>query len=229
MTEDTEHPTPRKDQRAERLSRLMRAEIPSAIHNQTYTHFVKAMRWALPITALVIVAVVMAWPKMETTITPITPENVGSTPSPAAQNELINPRFEGVDSANNPYTLTASRAVQSAQNADLLLLTLPVGDIALDQKDTLHITARTGNYRQEAGLLHLEDDVKVSHSSGYNLTSARLLIDTKARETRTDQPVIVQGPAGTLTASGMDGRGASGILVFTGPAKLILKESLKGL
>ena len=218
-----------KEQRAERLSRLMRAETGIIVHNKTYTRFVKAMRWALPVVALGIVAIVMAWPKMETTITPVTPENVSDNQTPATQNELINPRFEGVDSANNPYTLTATRAVQSTQNADILLLTSPIGDVTLSNQEMLNITALKGNYRQEAGLLHLEGDVKVKHSSGYDLTTSRLMIDTKARETRTDQPVTVVGPAATLNASGMDGRNAEGILVFTGPAKLILKESLKEL
>ncbi len=219
-----------KELRAERLSRLMRAETGiSVVHSKAYTRFVKAMRWALPVVALGIVAIVMAWPKMEKAVTPVTPENVSQSQTPATQNELINPRFEGADSANNPYVLTASRAVQSAQNADILLLTNPDSDITLENQETINITAQKGNYRQEAGLLHLEGDVKVKHSSGYDLDTTRLMIDTKARETRTDQPVTIVGPAATLNASGMDGRNAEGILVFTGPAKLILKESLKGL
>ena len=217
-----------KELRAERLSRLIRSEQERVVHSHTYTKFVKAMRWALPLVAVVIVAIVMAWPKMETAITPVTPENVSQN-QPATQNELINPRFEGADSANNPYVLTATRAVQSQQNPDILLLDMPVGDINLANSETVKITALKGNYRQVAGLLYLDGDVKVKHSSGYDLDTTRLMIDTKARETRTDQPVRIVGPAGTLHASGMDGRNAEGILVFTGPAKLILKEKLKGL
>ncbi len=218
-----------KELRAERLSRLIRAEQAASVHNQAYTRFVKAMRWTLPVLALGIVAIVMAWPKMETAVTPVTPGNVSQNQTAPAQNELINPRFEGADSASNPYVLTAARAVQSAQNPDILLLTAPVGDITLENRETVHIVAQKGHYRQAAGILHLEGDVKVKHSSGYDLDTTRLMIDTRTRETRTDRPVAIQGPAGTLDASGMDGRNAEGILVFTGPARLILKESLKGL
>lgn len=221
--------TGQKALRAERLSRLIRTGADASVHNKAYSRFVKAMRWALPVAALGIVAIVMAWPKMEKAVTPVTPENVSQNQTPATQNELINPRFEGADSANNPYVLTARRAVQSTQNADILLLTKPVGDITLESQETVHIVAQKGHYRQEAGLLHLEGDVKVKHSSGYDLGTTRLMIDTKARETRTDQPVTIVGPAGTLNASGMDGRNNEGILVFTGPARLILKEGMNGI
>lgn len=228
MKDDAGQPE-QKELRAERLSRLIRAEQGMIVHNRSYTRFVKAMRWALPVAALGIVAIVMAWPKMETAITPVTPENVSQNQAPATQNELINPRFEGADSGNNPYILTASRAVQSTQNADILLLTTPVGDMTFSAQESVNITAQKGNYRQEAGLLHLEGAVKVKHSSGYQLDTTRLMIDTKARETRTDQPVAIAGPAAILNASGMEGRNQDGVLVFTGPARLILKESLKGL
>lgn len=218
-----------KQLRAERLSRLIRSDQQRVVHSHTYTKFVKAMRWALPALAVVIIAVVMAWPKMETAITPVTPQDVSSNQQPVSQNELINPRFEGADSANNPYVLTATRAVQSQNNPDILLLDAPIGDIDLANQDKIKITAIKGSYRQAAGVLFLEGDVKVKHSTGYDLDTTRLMIDTKARETRTDQPVTILGPAGTLNASGMDGRNADGILVFTGPATLILKEKLKGL
>jgi lipopolysaccharide export system protein LptC len=217
-----------KQLRAERLSRLIRTEQERVVHSHTYTRFVKAMRWALPALAVVIIAIVLAWPKMETAIAPVTPQDVSKN-QPVTQNELINPRFEGADSANNPYVLTATRAVQSQQNPDIMLLDNPVGDINMANDEKVNITALKGNYRQAAGVLYLEGDVKVKHSSGYDLDTTRLMIDTKARETRTDQPVEIVGPAGTLNATGMDGRNAEGVLVFTGPAKLILKEKLKGL
>lgn len=217
-----------KEIRAERLSRLIRSEQKPATQNATYTRFVKAMRFALPAVALIIVVIVMAWPKMEVGITPVTPDNVGKNQQ-ATQNELINPRFEGVDSKNNPYALTATRAIQSQQNPDMLLLDMPVGDVDLGNQEKLIVTARKGNYRQNAGVLFLEGDVKLKHSTGYDMDTERLLLDTKARETRTDQPVKIVGPAGTIDATGLEARNVEGLVIFTGPAKLVLKESMKGL
>ncbi len=218
-----------KEQRAERLSRLIRNEQNRVVHSKTYSRFVRTMRYALPALALIIVVIVMAWPKMEAKITPVTPENVAQNQQPATQNELINPRFEGVDSQNNPYTLSATRAVQSTHNPDILLLDTPVGDVSLSTTEKLVITANKGHYRQNAGQLFLEGNVKAKHSTGYDLDTTRLTIDTKARSTRTDQPVKIVGPAGTLDATGLDARNAEGLVVFTGPAKMVLKESMKGL
>ena len=214
---------------AERLAHLVRDNQARVSHSSAYTYFVKAMRLALPVVAIAIVAIVMAWPKMETAITPVTPESLAENQRPATQNELINPRFEGVDSKNNPYALTATRAVQSAQNPDILLLDMPIGDVSLGNDEKLAVTANKGNYRQKAGVLYLDGDVKLKHSNGYDMNTTRLMIDTQARETRTDQPVKISGPAGTIDATGFDARNNEGIIIFTGPAILILKESLKGL
>ncbi|MCM2342964.1 MAG: LPS export ABC transporter periplasmic protein LptC [Alphaproteobacteria bacterium] len=222
------HPL-QKHLRAQRLGRLMQQARQPVKAGRTYTRFVKVMRLLLPLAALLVVAVVMAWPKMEQAITPLTPENVSETPQAMTQNELINPRFEGTDSRNNPYVLIAQRATQSAQNPDIMLLESPQGDITLGTEDKLIITAHKGTYRQNAGKLLLEGDVHLTHSNGYQMDTTRLSVDVKAQESRTDQPVVITGPAATLHATGMDARNNEGLIVFTGPATLTLKERLKGL
>lgn len=217
------------DLRAERLSRLIHTGQRSVTHNPLYSQLVKALRFILPIVAIVIVVIVMAWPKMEQAIAPITPESVAQNQQPVTQNELINPRFEGADSGNNPYVIIADRAVQSTQNPDVLLLTKPHGDVTLENDGKLDITAHKGNYKQNSGILMLDGDVLVKHNSGYDMDTQRLMIDIKGRITRTDQPVRIVGPAGTLNATGMDTQSAGELIIFTGPAKLVLKDSIKGL
>lgn len=222
------HPL-QKSLRARRLGRLMQQARQPVKAGRSYTRFVKIMRLVLPLAALLVVGVVMAWPRMEQAITPLTPENISQTPQAITQNELISPRFEGADSRNNPYILIAQRATQSAQNPDIMLLEQPQGDIDLGDADKLLVTARKGTYRQNAGKLLLEGDVRLTHSNGYQMDTSRLSIDVKAQESRTDQPVTVTGPAAALQATGMEARNNDGLLIFTGPATLILKERLKGL
>lgn len=222
------HPL-QKRLRAQRLGRLMQQARQPIKAGRSYTRFVKIMRLILPMAALLLVALVMAWPKMEQSITPLTPENISENPQSVTQNELINPRFEGADSQNNPYILIAKRATQSANNPDILLLESPNGDITLGAEDKLAITALKGTYRQNAGKLLLEGDVHLVHSAGYVMDTSRLSIDVKAQESRTDQAVTITGPAAKLNATGMDARNNEGLIVFTGPATLVLKERLKGL
>ncbi|QQG36229.1 MAG: LPS export ABC transporter periplasmic protein LptC [Micavibrio aeruginosavorus] len=215
--------------RAQRLGRLMQQARQPVKAGRSYTRFVKTMRLILPMAALLVMAVVMAWPKMEQSITPLTPESVSQTPQTVTQNELINPRFEGADLQNNPYVLIAQRATQSAQNPDILLLESPSGDITLGAEEKLAITAQKGTYRQNASKLLLEGQVRLMHSNGYIMDTNRLSIDIKAQESRTDQPVTISGPAAALKATGMDARNSEGLIIFTGPATLILKERLEGL
>ncbi|MFN3826515.1 MAG: LPS export ABC transporter periplasmic protein LptC [Micavibrio sp.] len=223
--------TPEEDAQTttERLAHLQRTRRISARLHQRYSRFVKIMRLVLPLIALALLTVVMAWPKMEKTITPMTIEDISPAEQAASRNELINPRFEGVDSGKNPYTLTATRAVQSQQNPDILLLDAPTGTIIMKKGEKLDIDARKGTYRQMAGNLLLDGAVNLKHSNGYVMDTEKLAIDIKTQQSRTDQPVTITGPAATLNATGMDANNETGLVVFTGPAKLILKERVKGL
>lgn len=220
---------PPESAHTERLAKLMQAGRRAGVASRGYSRFVKAMRLVLPLIALALLTIVLAWPKMEKTITPLTMANLSETQQPSTKNELVNPRFEGMDSSQNPYALTAQRAVQSQQNPDILLLDKPTGTITLKEQETLDIQALKGTYRQNAGKLLLDGDVNLKHSNGYVMDTQRLAIDVKTQHSRTDQHVTINGPAATLKATGMDASSETGLVIFTGPATLVLKERLKGL
>lgn len=209
------------------LDRLLRSEKGNAAGARAYTRFVRAMRLLLPLVAVGIVGIVVSWPRVEERMT--APPNVSPQAQTVGQNELINPRFESQDSKAQPYTITATRAVQSSANPDIVFLETPVGDIKLSDGAKLGAAAEKGAFDQKAQTLNLEGRVKLVHDKGYEMTTEALLVDMAARTAYADTDVAGHGPAGTLAASGVKADMANGAVIFTGPVTLTLKSGVEGL
>ncbi len=195
--------------------------------NRRYSLFVRGMQVLLPVLALGIVVVVMAWPKMDDAIVPVPRDDI--LPQKTGQNELIDPHFESADARGNPYVITAARAVQDLGDSAAVLMDRPVASIDLGNGEKISGHAASGTYRQQEETLRLEGDIALSHSNGYMLYTALLDIAIKGGTATTDRPVTITGPDATLTAAGMMADNTDGTLVFPGPARLTLKKSIKGL
>ncbi len=190
-----------------------------------YTRFVRGMRVLLPLIAACVVGVVMAWPRMQGAMAPIRQQTTAAANSSATgKNELLNPSFKGVDNRNEPYTVTASRAIQSLADRDTILLEKPTAEILLNNGRKVGGEAKKGSYAQKEGRLLLEDGVTLHDDEGYVFMTSKLLINLTAKEAWSDQPVWGSGPTGTLEASGVQAYDDKKVLIFTGPAKLVLKH-----
>lgn len=192
-----------------------------------YSRFVRSMRLLLPLIAAGMIGLVVSWSRVEDTFEAIPQEKI--LPDTVGTNELLNPRYESKDDKNRPYTITATRAVQSPEDMDVVLLTKPEADITLGDGAWLAAKAQKGTYRQKADSLMLEGDVTLYHDQGYELKTPRMLLDLKDRKAVSDSKVSGQGPAGSIEASGMQAVSAANNLIFTGPVHLVLNREIKGL
>lgn len=191
-----------------------------------YSWFVKAMRWGLPVIAIALAFIVMAWPKMETKLVIVPKEDIVQQPSnEIGENELIRPHFETVDSNQRPINVTATRALQNQENPNLLKLENPKANLQMHDGKKVQIDALNGTYEQETEKLFLQNNVKIKHESGYELSAEELRVDMKTREAFSDKNVKIDGPSATIEAIGLKGNMDDGILVFKGPAKLTLKPT----
>src|SRR5690348_4194987 len=110
---------PDRDHR-DNLTRLLNLGRRKRVRvDRRHSIVVRGLRFLLPLAALAIVAVVVAWPKMDDSIVPIPREDI--IPQKTGRNELINPRFESANSDMQPYVITAERAVQSMKDSQLVL------------------------------------------------------------------------------------------------------------
>ncbi len=206
---------------SERLSRLSAEGRITAPISRRYSKFVKYMRVVLPLVAVGLTVVVFTWDDAGHKIQPIRKEEL-SPNSKNARNELLHPKFESVDENQQPFSVIADRAIQDRENPDLLNLEKPVADMNLKDGASVSANAARGVYQQQSQKLNLEGDVHLHYSTGYTLTSEELRVDLLARKSYSDLDVRVEGPAGTLDAKGLEGDSNTGVLIFSGPAKLIL-------
>lgn len=192
--------------------------------SRAYTRFVKAMRVVLPLLAVALTAVIILWREMDGAAVTATQEAL-MPELEQARGELLEPRFDSTDSSGRPYTITAQRAVQDANNPKVMLLDGPDAIVHMD--DTTNLTGRAahGVYEQEAGRLLLNGAVRFAQSGGYSLESAELRIDLTSGAAYSDLPVHVEGTMGRIDASGLEARNQDGVIIFKGPATLVLTQT----
>lgn len=205
----------------ERLSQLSTGDDRSSKINRKYSSFVKSLRLILPIAALVMTVIVLTWDEAGRRVAPKMKEDVIPA-SQNIQNELLKPVFNSVDDKNQPYTVTADRATQDRDDPDLIDLEKPVATLAMNSGEKVDANSTTGLYQQKAQKLNLEGAVHLIHSNGYTLTTEELRIDLATHKAYSGRDVRVEGPSGTIDATGLEGDSNTGSLIFTGPAKVIL-------
>ena len=210
--------TPRTD----RLSSLSIPENRMTGLNRRYSAFVKSLRFILPLAAVAMTVIVITWDEGKN-IEPMKKEDLIPS-SQNIQNELIAPVFNSVDSKEQPFNVSADRAVQNRQNPDLVELDKPVADLTTTNGARIDADAATGLYEQKTQKLNLSGNVRLKHSDGYTLSSEEMRIDLATQKAFSGRDVHVEGPDGTLDATGLEGDANAGTLIFTGPAKIIFQS-----
>ncbi len=190
--------------------------------SKRHSAVVRSMRLLLPIAALAVIVVIMAWKSDNTPVTAIPREEI--SPQTVSQNELINPKFQSEDNSGQPYSITADKATQNAEDMNTLFLQKPIADMTLNSGDAVSLTATNGEYKQEQKGLSLDGDVTVHHNSGYEIQTEKMNIDVTGQIITSDTPVTGHGPQADISATGLNVNGNSKIVIFNGPAKLILHK-----
>ncbi|WP_282605904.1 LPS export ABC transporter periplasmic protein LptC [Pelagibius sp. Alg239-R121] len=185
-----------------------------------YSRFVSVLKVLLPATAVGLIILVIAWQKIGPTegIIPTTvPEWQG-----AGEVSVLNPRWNGVDEENRPFTVTADLVSQSTGDGNLYELELPKADITLEDDTWLALTAKSGRFFYEEQQLELIGDVDLFHDQGFEIRTEAATIDLKTKDAQGDSPVEGHGPAGRLNAEGFRITQEGARITFTGKSRLIV-------
>ncbi|MDE1152853.1 MAG: LPS export ABC transporter periplasmic protein LptC [Micavibrio sp.] len=188
-----------------------------------YTWFVRITKIALPLAAVVIIGLIiyhMSAPRQALQLADI-PVQEKTTPG---QSELISARYEGTDDAGRKYVVTADKAVRDMTTLQAVRMTNPKGEIALDANGWLKVAAKDGLYDNGAGALQLTNGVKITHSSGYEMSLQNVDIDMQNQHAISRNPVTVTGPSGDIAAQGLEVTDDGNLVIFAGPAKMTLRN-----
>ena len=192
------------------------------VHSRLYSRFVSLMKLLLPLLALVVIALVIAWPHLDTNdirfqIGFATPQLNG-----AEDPSMINPRYVGTDKDNQPFSLTADLARNLSGSGARVELEMPKADITTQDGTWLVLTAENGIYAREAKTLRLAGKVNLFHDKGYEFRTDRAQINLAAGTASGNDPVEGQGAFGHFSAKGFQLTDRGRTIQFRGKSKLTL-------
>lgn len=186
-----------------------------------YSRFVTWMKVLLPILAVGLIVLVIAWPRIKSDETfRIGFASVNLTGETEAG--MDNARYVGTDDSRRPFSVTADLARAVENGANEVVLELPKADLTLEDGTWLVMTANTGRYAHDASLLNLKGGVNLFHDTGYEISTEVLDVDLKAGSARGDTPLSGHGPFGELKARGINLIDKGQVIYFTGPARVVL-------
>ena len=194
----------------------------------SYSRFVSAMKLLLPITALILIALVLIWPQLKGTDSRFKIGFSGIEAREAEGLNMVNARYMGTDNKNQPFSITADIARNLVPDATVVELEMPKADMSLEDGSWLVLTANTGAYNQPEKTLSLNGAVNLFHDSGYEIRTSSAEIDLGKNLASGKEPVAGQGPFGELRAQGFVLRNNGSIISFTGKSHLILYPGLQG-
>ena len=186
-----------------------------------YTRFVAVMKYLLPILAAGLVLMLALWSQIRIDegrfrigMTEVAPIEVDKL-------TMSNPRFEGIDDRNRPFTVTADEASQAKDNADLVELSRPQADMTMEDGTWVALSADKGQFHRDAQLLSLEGSVSLFQDRGYELHTDQVRIDFNTGTAVSNAPVFGQGPVGELSGDGLKLSDKGAVIELLGDAHLV--------
>lgn len=176
-------------------------------------------KWVLPLAAVVLLAMIALWPEIDA-ITNRARLATAHVSGELDGGKLVDARYNGVDEKGRPYTITAATAWRITPS--ITGLTLPKGDITLENGTWLMLTAKEGTFVQNLNQLDLVKDVTLYRDDGTTMHTESASIDLKAGGAGGAEPVHVEGPFGMLDAQGFTVTEKGSAIDFSGPAHVIL-------
>lgn len=186
--------------------------------------FVSRLKVILPLTIIVILALIFAWPKIvklfadhnePKTIERILKEN------PLLEDKVINPKLSSLDNKGRPFLIEAQYATHL--NDPVSQFIQPSGNLKLEDGSTMSFKGGRGTYYKEKEMLEVFENVSVKTDKGYDLKTDYMKLFPKDNIGEGDKPVHGLGPGGeTITAEGFKITNKGDIIEFLGKTQITL-------
>lgn len=195
----SDHGLPGRHQRLARVFGNWWRHIVPSDPFERHHRIIVALRVALPLAALGLVGLVIAWPQLQTR----EPGFILSFSKIANYDDrirMVHPRYAGIDSKNQPFVITADVATQTRGDDRKVSLEGLEADITLADGTWLNLQATTGTYRPRKEVLVLNDKVRIYTGRGLEFETEVARVDLRRGEAASDAPVQGHGPFGTFKA-----------------------------
>ncbi len=199
------------------------ARLRLSLFRNDYTHFVRVMKVALPAMALLLLVIVVFWARLSAQTDGFRIGYAAITADSVKKLRMVNARYFGVDTNDNPFSVTADSGAQRSDDADLIDMEFPKADFVSRSGSSVIISADHGVYHQKSQMLDLNGNVNLYHELGYEMHTQTAHVDLKADTAEGDDPVDGQGPQGRLDGVGFSIANKGERIVVKGRSNVSLK------
>jgi lipopolysaccharide export system protein LptC len=203
------------------------SELPAPPRARRSRHgrLARFARIALPLVALGLVGLIIAWSRINPIIERIHISETEQAPEEIETVTMENARFAGIDSQNRSFNVTAVRAIQSADDNNHIDLQLPKADIVLSSGAKVAIRSDKGGLHRDTQILELVGQVTLTQDQDYEFHTEKARIDLDARTAGGDSPVEGRGPQGEIHAEGFDILDGGARVLFRGRSRALLQAN----
>lgn len=195
---------------------------PSARQIARRRFLVRLAKWVFPIAGVGLLVGIAVWPEIDRMEdrARVSFRRVIQTAPDAVR--VVQPRYQGLDEQNRPFTVTASIASQT-DAPDVVELDQPRADIVLTDGTWVLLESRAGRFDKGRNRLDLSGEVTLWQDGGNMLVTEAAEIELGEGSASGDRPVAAQGPFGTLVSEGFRLTERGQVVVFTGRARAVLE------
>jgi lipopolysaccharide export system protein LptC len=164
-----------------------------------HSRMVRMLRVAVPATVIVAMAGIIAVSVFNPfRILAKLPLEMGNLVVSGTKITMEAPHLSGFSPDQRPYELWAKTATQDLTDPSHVDLNVVRAKIAMEDKSTVTMDARTGKFDTKAQLLDLKEDIFLKSSTGYEARLTQAHIDIGKGTVDSDEPVDVKLIDGTL-------------------------------
>ena len=190
--------------------------------DRSYGRFVQLLKIALPTVAVMLIALLIAWPFYRDDASEQGMQLLDIDETSPDSMQLSNARYQGLDEKNQPFTITADKIRQQDLDSATVNLEGPKADIMLEDESWAAITALTGVYDRDRQTLSLNGDVNFFHDLGYEIRTLSAKLHLKDGSAEGDEPVEGQGPFGSFVGEGFEVIDRGARVLLTGKSRLVI-------
>lgn len=183
---------------------------------------VRAMKTLLPAAAIGLFGtfILFSWTSHRFESPAVTIED-----SAVADGKLVmaNPRLGGVTKDNEPYSMTAARAVQDAGEGDVIHLESIDADLPVTPGNRARIVTDAGIYDRAAGTMKIETPITATTTDGMVAKLESAWVDMTAGSLKTERPVDITMRGAHVTAESMTVADRGQTIVFNRRVRLTIE------
>ncbi len=131
---------------------------------------------------------------------------------------MVNPRFTGRDGAGDIFTITAEAATLRRTDRAAVDLSAPI----LRDSEGAELTAPSGFYDRDAGILELYDDVRIRNDAGYSFVAQGARVHVKEGRIEGLSPLEGKGPMGDIRADSYRVLDGGKRVIFEGNVRTVI-------